>query len=66
MESHLNLFMQVTLAIIGALISVIFNRIQKDLTRISLSIEDLSVKLAVLGTKAESHERRLNLLKKDF
>lgn len=64
--AQINLIIQVVLAIVGTLISVIFNRIQKDIGKITESLEQLNVKLAVVCTKTENHERRLNVLKKEF
>lgn len=62
METQISLVVEVVFSIIGTLIAVIFMRAQRDLARIAGSVEQLNIKIAVVCSKLENHERRLEVL----
>lgn len=53
---------QISAGAFGALLLLIFDRISKDISRLTTSVESLNTKMSTVVTKVDSHEKRLDRL----
>lgn len=62
MHVEAKLVFEVLLSCLGTLCVFFFNRISKDLGRMTDSVEQLNIKVAVVCEKIENHDNRIKSL----
>ncbi len=62
MQVEAKLVFEVLLSCLGTLCVFFFNRISKDLGRMTDSVEQLNIKVAVVCEKIENHDNRIKSL----
>ena len=58
------MFLDLALTLLGGVLSFVGWSISKDIRRLTISVDDLNVKMAVVIEKIQSHERRIQSLEK--
>lgn len=58
------LIFEVLLSCLGTLCVFLFNRISQDLKRMTDSVEQLNIKVAVVCEKIENHDNRIKTLER--
>ena len=59
---NIDILIQATLSIIGALILFIFSQAISELKKVRSSIESLNIKIAVICEQVSGHEKRITSL----
>lgn len=62
MQVEAKLVFEILLSCLGTLCVFFFNRISKDLGRMTDSVEQLNIKVAVVCEKIENHDNRIKSL----
>ena len=59
MQPEIQMIFEVIMATLGFILVYLFNKMTQDLSKLTTSVEQLNIKIAVICERVESHDSRI-------